>query len=230
MKVSAIIVAAGSGTRLGHGSPKAFVRIGSATLLFRTLRTVRAVTSIEEAVITAPGGMEKAARNEVNVAGLEIPVKITPGGVERQDSVRIALALTSAEADVVLVHDAARPFATPAMFSACIEWPRAKVVQSPRFRSLIRSSGCVGNLIDRYASRVRRLWQAQTPQAFQRDFLIDAHNRAVRDKITATDDADLVERLGATVQVVEGSALNFKITTPDDLRIAEAIAARIDRE
>ena len=75
-----------------------------------------------------------------------------------------------------------------------------------------------------------RVYAAQTPQAFQRAFLIDAHNPAVRDKITATDDADLVERLGATVQVVEGSALNLKITTPDDLLIAEAIAARIDRE
>jgi 2-C-methyl-D-erythritol 4-phosphate cytidylyltransferase len=81
MKVSAIIVAAGSGTRLGHDSPKAFVRIGNATLLSRALRTVRAVPSIEEAVITVPGGMERAARDEVNAAGLEIPVKITPGGV-----------------------------------------------------------------------------------------------------------------------------------------------------
>ena len=229
MKVSAIIVAAGSGTRLGHDSPKAFVRIGSATLLFRTLRTVRAVTSIEEAVITAPGGMEKAARNEVNVAGLEIPVKITPGGVERQDSVRIALALTSAEADVVLVHDAARPFATPAMFSACIDKAAREggaIVAIPLADTLKRVRG---QSIDSTLARAG-LWQAQTPQAFQRAFLIDAHNRAVRDKITATDDADLVERLGATVEVVEGSALNLKITTPDDLLIAEAIAARIDRE
>jgi 2-C-methyl-D-erythritol 4-phosphate cytidylyltransferase len=120
LKTSAIIVAAGSGVRLGSSVPKAFVKIGGRTMLSCSLVTVRQVSSIDEVVITVPAGFENAARAEVAAAGLAVPVKITPGGIERQDSVRIALELTSAESDLVIVHDAARPLATPASFEACL--------------------------------------------------------------------------------------------------------------
>ena len=115
MKASAIIVAAGSGVRLGSNVPKAFVKIAGRTMLSYSLATVRQINSIEELelVITVPEGFENAARAEVAAAGLSIPVKITVGGIERQDSVRIALELTSAESELVIVHDAARPLATP---------------------------------------------------------------------------------------------------------------------
>ena len=228
MKASAIIVAAGSGTRLGLDLPKAFVRIGGSTLLIRALRTLRAVSAVDEAVITIPAGMEQLARGEVNASGLEMPVKITPGGVERQDSVRIALSLVSVEAEIVIIHDAARPFATPAMFAACIETAlRAggAVTAIPVADTLKRVTG---RTIESTQLRAG-LWQAQTPQAFQRELLVDAHSRAVRDGIAATDDADLVERIGATVEVIEGSPLNLKITTRDDLAIAEAIVAQRER-
>src|SRR5437588_12762915 len=98
MKVSAIIVAAGSGTRLGIKNPKAFVPLGQASLLSCVIQTVDAVVSIDEVVIAVPVGMEEIARREVAASGLRIPAKITRGGVERQDSVRVALALTSSEA------------------------------------------------------------------------------------------------------------------------------------
>jgi 2-C-methyl-D-erythritol 4-phosphate cytidylyltransferase len=319
MKASAIIVAAGSGTRLGFDLPKAFVELSGRSMLSHSLRTIAAVPAIEEAVITVPSGMESRARAEVRAAGLEIPVKLTPGGAERQDSVRIALALTSAEAEMVIVHDAARPFATPAMFVAALataaqvggaiaaipladtlkrvadhgggattgggadhsgfDDPRndrdrrslndddrrlsdyrrpdehgrpddPRTVGDPRTIADCRALGDSRTLSDggtpddhrsvrdhRSGDRDHRvilatvartsLWQAQTPQAFRRDLLIRAHERAVRDRVTATDDADLVEQLGATVAVIDGSAFNFKITTAADLRLAELAAAEL---
>jgi 2-C-methyl-D-erythritol 4-phosphate cytidylyltransferase len=232
VKATAIIVAAGSGTRLGLDVPKAFVELGGKSLLWYSLRTIIAVAEIEEAVITVPPGMEARARAQVHAVGLEIPVKITPGGAERQDSVRIALGLTSAEAELVVVHDAARPFATPAMFAATLavaELVGGAIAATPLADTLKRVVEDTGPA-DRHGAIVAtvsraNLWQAQTPQAFRRELLVEAHDRAAADSIVATDDADLVERLGATVAVVDGSTLNFKITTAADLRLAELLAA-----
>jgi 2-C-methyl-D-erythritol 4-phosphate cytidylyltransferase len=226
LKASAIIVAAGSGVRLGSDVPKAFVKLAGRTMLFYSLVTVRQVSSqahsIDEVVITIPDGFEKAARAEVAAAGLGVPVKITPGGVERQDSVRIALELTSAESDLVIVHDAARPLATSAIFEAClVAAARAggAIAAIPVSDTLKRvADGAIAATVARAG-----LWQAQTPQAFRRDVLIAAHQRALSEKVVATDDADLVERTGARVEVVEASTNNIKITTPSDLAIVEAI-------
>jgi 2-C-methyl-D-erythritol 4-phosphate cytidylyltransferase len=118
LTASAIIVAAGSGVRLGSDVPKAFAKIGGRSMLSYSLATVRQVDAIGEVVIAVPDGFENAARAEVAAAGLSVPVKITPGGLERQDSVRIALGLTSAESELILVHDAARPLATREIFEA----------------------------------------------------------------------------------------------------------------
>ncbi|MGH7815587.1 MAG: 2-C-methyl-D-erythritol 4-phosphate cytidylyltransferase [Candidatus Binataceae bacterium] len=223
MKASAIIVAAGSGTRLGSAGPKAFVKLNGRALLAYSLEAIAQVPSIEEAVIAVPPGFESAARAEVSAAGLEIPVKIVPGGAERQDSVRIALALISAEAEIVVVHDAARPFATPELFEACI----AAAARSGGAIAAIPASDTLKRAEDgTIVATVARanLWQAQTPQAFRRDLLVAAHRDAAAAKFAATDDADLVERAGGRVAIVEGSALNLKITTPADRSIAEAIA------
>src|SRR5271155_2138548 len=119
MRCSAIIVAAGSGMRLKMDVPKAFVLLGGRPLLHYSLRTIAALAAIDEAVVTVPAGLERQARTEVQRAEVEIPVKLVAGGAERQASVRIALGITSAESEVVVVHDAARPFATPALFAAC---------------------------------------------------------------------------------------------------------------
>jgi 2-C-methyl-D-erythritol 4-phosphate cytidylyltransferase len=225
MRASAIVVAAGSGLRLGAGAPKAFVPFGGSTLLGATLRTIGAAPSIGEVVITVPAGMEARARHEVGAAGLEIPVKIVAGGAERQDSVRIALALTSAEAELIVVHDAARPLASVAMFEACLERAAAigaAIVAIPVADTLKR----VAQDHEICATLPRAgLWQAQTPQAFRRRLIIDAHARATQAGISATDDSDLIEQTGARVAVVPGSSTNLKITTAEDLRLAEALAA-----
>jgi 2-C-methyl-D-erythritol 4-phosphate cytidylyltransferase len=207
-------------------APKAFLPMGGKPLLHYSLRAIAALEQIGEAIVTVPAGMERQARAEVERAGLEIPVKLVAGGAERQDSVRIALGLTSAESEVVVVHDAARPFATSALFADCIDATRRadgaiaaiavadtlKHVESHRITATVAREG---------------LWQAQTPQAFKRTALVEAHGRAMRELWAATDDAELIERCGGRVEVVESSATNLKITTPADLEIAEALATRI---
>jgi 2-C-methyl-D-erythritol 4-phosphate cytidylyltransferase/2-C-methyl-D-erythritol 2,4-cyclodiphosphate synthase len=227
MNASAIIVAAGSGVRLGRSEPKAFVKIGGRTMLSYSLRVIASISLIKELVITVPEGFEGAARAEVTATSVRIPVKITCGGAERQDSVRIALGLTSAESDLVVVHDAARPMATATMFEACLEAAAragGAIAAIPLADTLKR---VVDSAITETIARAE-LWQAQTPQAFRRDILVAAHRRAVDQRILATDDADLVERNGIRVEVIEGSTANIKITTPSDLAIVEAIiAARI---
>lgn len=227
MRSSAIIVAAGSGSRLGVGRPKAFIHLGGRTLLGRSLAELATVEQIVEAVVTVPPGMEDEARAEVLRAGLAIPVKITAGGDERQDSVRIALGLTSAESELVVIHDAARPFAGSALFEACLETAAragGAIVAIPLADTLksVTAEGSISATVPRAG-----LYQAQTPQAFRRQLLVAAHRDARSKGIAATDDADLVERMGERVEIVQGSTLNFKITTRFDLQIAEAIAATL---
>jgi 2-C-methyl-D-erythritol 4-phosphate cytidylyltransferase len=224
MRASAILLAAGLGTRLGGGTPKAFVNLGSVSLLVRVLQSLAATAAVQEIVVTVPAGTEQRARGQVQAAQIQLPVKIVAGGPERQDSVRVALGLTSAESELVVIHDAARPFATPAMFSACIAAAAANgaaIAAIPVKDTLKRVEG------QTIVSTLARegLWHAQTPQAFRRDLLWRAHEEAFRDSVTATDDACLCERLGIAVQIVPGSATNLKITSPDDLQIGEAIAA-----
>jgi len=224
MKASAIIVAAGSGRRLGCDLPKAFVPLGGHPMLYYAVRAVGAVKDITEAVITLPAEMLGEGRSVVRGTGVDIPVKLTAGGAERQDSVRIALALVSAESDVVVVHDAARPFASPRLFGESI---RAAYLAGGAIAAIPVSDTLKqvdGDAIVATAPRIG-LYCAQTPQAFRRELLARAHDEATRDRIAATDDAELVERLGARVAIVEGSSLNFKITTRDDLAIAQAVIA-----
>src|SRR5215471_18140000 len=221
MKTSAIIVAAGSGTRLGRSEPKAFVTLAGRTLLSWSLATIAQVPTIEEVVIAVPAGREVAARREASA--LSIPVKITLGGAERQDSVRIALALTSARSEVVIIHDAARPLASAKTFAACLAAAyRAggAIAAIPVADSLKRvdASRTISASVPR-----SDLWQAQTPQAFRRALIIAAHDRATRDQAAATDDSDLAERIGVRVEVIECTPRNLKITTAADLELADAL-------
>lgn len=223
MKASAIIVAAGSGARLAASEPKAFVQLAGRSMLSYSIRTIAQVAAIGEIVIAIPAGFEAAARAEVAGAGVRIPVKITVGGAERQDSVRIALELTSAESGLVIVHDAARPLASAGIFSACLERAAqtgAAIAAAPVTDTLKRvaPTGAIVATVARAG-----LWHAQTPQAFRRELLLSAHRRALAGNLAATDDADLVERIGAPVEVVESPTSNLKITTADDLTIARAL-------
>jgi 2-C-methyl-D-erythritol 4-phosphate cytidylyltransferase len=228
MKASAIIVAAGGGNRLGRNEPKAFVVLAGRTMLSWSLATIAQVPAIEEVVIAVPAGREAAARREAST--LSIPVKITPGGAERQDSVHIALALTSAQSELVVIHDAARPLANTHIFAACLvaaERAGGAIAAIPVTDSLKRVD--TGHAISASVPR-SDLWQAQTPQAFRRALIIAAHDRAMRDQLAVTDDADLAERIGTRVEVVECTTANLKITTEADLELATALLERQNRK
>jgi 2-C-methyl-D-erythritol 4-phosphate cytidylyltransferase len=228
MKASAIIVAAGGGNRLGRNEPKAFVVLAGRTMLSWSLATIAQVPAIEEVVIAVPAGREAAARREAST--LSIPVKITPGGAERQDSVHIALALTSAQSELVVIHDAARPLANAQIFEACLlaaNRAGGAIAAIPVADSLKRVDG--SHAISATIPR-SDLWQAQTPQAFRRALIVAAHDRAMRDQVAVTDDADLAERIGARVEVVECASPNLKITTEADLELATALLERQNRK
>jgi 2-C-methyl-D-erythritol 4-phosphate cytidylyltransferase len=149
--------------------------------------------------------------------------KIVAGGERRQDSVRQGLSAIDGDPDLVLVHDAVRPFLTREMITGVLEQAAkhgAAVVAIP-MRDTVKQVG-TDRLIECTVDR-RSLWLAQTPQAFRLALLREAHRKAEQEGIHATDDAQLVERLGHRVALVEGSAENIKITRPEDLAIGEAI-------
>ena len=153
-------------------------------------------------------------------------IDIVTGGAERGDSVRNALAAVPVEADIVLVHDAARPLVSAAVIERCVAAAadgRSAIAALPVIDTIkeVDEGGRITGTPDR-----RALWAAQTPQAFPADVLREAHARAAADGVSATDDAALVARYGGKVVVVEGAPENLKVTTPTDIAIAETLLAR----
>ena len=206
----ALLVAAGSGERLGAGVPKAFVVLAGRPMLEWSIDALRAA-GIEEIVVALPPGAA-APHGCVGVAG----------GTTRSASVRNALAAALAGEHVV-VHDAARPLVTAAHFLgtlAALEHADAAIAAAP-LTDTVKEAGA-DRLVTATLDR-SRLWAVQTPQAFRREALERA--LAVSDEVlaSATDDAWLVERSGGTVLVVESTPENLKVTTPHDLRVAELL-------
>jgi 2-C-methyl-D-erythritol 4-phosphate cytidylyltransferase len=206
----ALLVAAGSGERLGAGRPKAFVVLAGRPLLEWSVRALRAAPSVSEIVVAVPPG--EAVPSVVTV----------PGGATRSESVRNALA-AAPPGEALVVHDAARPLARPELFEAVLaELADADcAIAAARVMDTVKEAGPdrrVTATLDR-----ARLWAVQTPQAFRRDVLERALAVPAEVLAQATDDAWLVERSGGTVRVVESGPENFKITTPHDLRVAEAL-------
>lgn len=214
MKRAALIPAAGSGTRLGLGA-KAFVEVGGKSLLRRSVEALQ--PHVDEVVVALPAGMT-----------LEIAdVKSITGGATRQETVRLLLEAT--QADTVLIHDAARPFLPSAVVEDllwAVEETGAATAALPVADTLVQAEtgDCWGQLVPREG-----LWAVQTPQVFARELLQKAHRKAAQEGHQATDDAGLVVRLGHEVRLVRGDARLFKVTTPSDLLLAEALAAQWDR-
>ncbi|WP_104989633.1 2-C-methyl-D-erythritol 4-phosphate cytidylyltransferase [Deinococcus sp. NW-56] len=208
-RTAALIPAAGSGTRLGRG-PKAFVEVAGVSLLARSVAAL--APWMDEVLVALPAGMDLPPG---------LPARAVVGGETRQESVARLLAAT--DADVVLVHDAARPFLPGTVVRALLEAVAetgSATVALPVADTLVRGEGA------RWAEGVPRegLWAVQTPQAFRRELLLRAHAEARAQGVTATDDAGLVARLGLPVRLVPGDARLFKVTTPGDLALAEAVA------
>lgn len=211
-----VLVAAGSGQRLGAPVPKALVEVGGRTLIGHCLATSARVPRIQQTVVVAPA----AHIDEVAEALAEWPVSIVPGSDSRDGSVRCGLRALSDGVTDVLIHDAARPFAPVEVYEAVIDslaaGARAVVPAVPVADTVKRVSGPrVTQTLDR-----SELVAVQTPQGFDLAALREAHE-AQRGEVT--DDAMLMEQAGVEVAVVPGSQCAFKITTAFDLLIAEAV-------
>jgi 2-C-methyl-D-erythritol 4-phosphate cytidylyltransferase len=219
MAAVALVVAAGRGERLGSPGPKAFVLCGGRPMIEWSIDALRAVPSIEHIVVALPEGVPPPA----GTSGVA-------GGAERSHSVRAALQSTRS-GDPVLVHDAARPLLTPEIVRACLEGlsraepPADAAIAAARVADTIKEGRADDPLTVRRTLDRRRLWAIQTPQVFRRDALARALAQPEHVLGAATDDASLVEAMGGTVRLVECPRENLKITTPDDLRVAEALLA-----
>ncbi len=222
--VVAIVPAAGRGLRMGGAVPKQFLALGGEALVVHSLRVLQAAPAVDEIVLAVPQADLDYCLNDLAVRfGFSKITKVVAGGKERQDSVRHALEHVSEETEIVVVHDAVRPFLTEGMVTEVVEAARlvgGAIVALP-MRDTVKQVGAERR-IERTVDR-QPLWLAQTPQAFRRDQLLAAHRKAYAEKVHATDDAFLFEWAGHPVVVVEGSGENIKVTRPEDMIIGEAI-------
>ncbi len=210
MTVWAVVVAAGGGHRFG--GPKQFAEIGGRTLVDRSVEAARSVA--DGVVLVVPVDGSGAPPSHVHGADL-----VVAGGATRSQSVRAGLHAVPGDADVIVVHDGARPLASATLFrsvvDAIVAGADAAVPGVPLADTVKRvDDGVVVSTVDRHG-----LVSVQTPQAFRAEVLRRAHEAGG----DATDDAGLVEALGATVRVVPGDPRNVKVTTPDDLTMARAL-------
>jgi 2-C-methyl-D-erythritol 4-phosphate cytidylyltransferase / 2-C-methyl-D-erythritol 2,4-cyclodiphosphate synthase len=216
-RVGAILAAGGSGLRAGVA--KQWVTLGGETVLRRAARALAASGVVDELVLVVPAGEEQ--RGQADLAGLGIPVRTVAGGAARADSVRSGLAALGPVA-VVLVHDAARPFATPALARAVAETALARGAALAALAATDTVKRADGDRVAETLDR-RTVWMAQTPQGFRTILLRRAFEAAGASAAEATDECQLVERLGETVALVPGEATNFKITGSGDLARARAL-------
>jgi len=216
----ALVLAAGSGTRLGAGRPKAMIELGGRPLVAWSLEALAKASVVRGVILVGDAQALAPALDTLSPQARARIVAQTGGGATRQASCAFGLARVAPDVDVVLVHDAARPFAEPALFDAVARAAHehgAALAAEPLADTLKRVEG--GRVIE----TIERagLWRAQTPQGARRALLAEAHAKARADGIVATDDVALIERMGHAVHVVPASSNNRKITTPDDLAWAE---------
>lgn len=223
----AIIAGGGIGTRMAADRPKQLLLLAGEPVLVRTCRALLDVEALQEIVVVTPAQyLEECRQLCASFLSQEHMARLafTPGGVTRQDSVQAGLACLSPALSLVLVHDAARPLVEAAVLRRCLQAAAehgaaiAALPVTDTLKNVDATSGQICATIDRSC-----LWQAQTPQAAHRCLLQNAYNLAQANSFQGTDEASLLEHAGITVQVVEGSQRNLKITRPEDLLLAEAL-------
>ena len=225
--VGVIIVAAGRGARLGAEVPKQFLHLAGIPMLLWSVRAFASHPAVVHMIVVLPPDQVQQPPAWL-AAHLGGALTTARGGAERTDSVAAGLAALPASARHVLVHDAARPLVSRGVIDRVIAAARRGVAAVPAVPvpdTLKEVDAANPLLVGRTVPR-DRLVQAQTPQGFPRHMLEAAHAEARRAGVTGTDDAALVERVGATVEVVPGDPANLKVTTPDDLALAEWLAQR----
>jgi 2-C-methyl-D-erythritol 4-phosphate cytidylyltransferase len=224
-----IIVAGGSGRRFGGPKPKQFLLLGGKPLLYWSVRAFDRAAVVRSVVLVVPADFVPWTRRFVRTHGFKKVVAVVPGGAERADSVKNGINAAPADADVLLIHDAARPFVTTMIVSAVAAATLstgAALAAWPLPDTLKRQSADGKPLVARTVSRAG-LWLAQTPQGLRRDVAQALSRRAWPSDVT--DDAQLAERAGRPVALVAASPMNFKVTRPEDFEMAKSLVVRIKR-
>ncbi|MFA5831996.1 MAG: 2-C-methyl-D-erythritol 4-phosphate cytidylyltransferase [Bacteroidota bacterium] len=226
MFTSVIIPAAGFGERMGATIGKQFLMLNDKPILVHTLERFQLCDAVHEIVVAT----QKSAFpiiEEIKVKyALSKLVSPVEGGERRQDSVAKALQCINAKTEIVIVHDAVRPFVHLKEITQSIETAKyfgASIV-AVRAKDTMKQASTDGR-VEKTLNR-SSLWSVQTPQTFQRKILLDAYDAAKKNDLIATDDSFMVEQIGISPIIVEGSYENIKITTPDDLLLAELLLKR----
>ena len=224
--ITAILPAAGLGTRMGAETPKQFLELDGVPIVILSLRRIAACPLITEIIVATRADNVERLEARIREEKFQQPVRVIKGGDLRQDSVAQALKLVDDETELVVVHDAVRPFVTVEQITRVIEEarrckaailgvPAMDTVKEVKRASLPEDVALISATIPR-----ERIVLAQTPQAFSYALLRDAFRRAEQDGMTGSDEAVLVERMGRDVYVVLGSERNLKITRPADMELA----------
>ena len=226
-KICALITAAGKGSRMNMDINKQYIEIGGKPILARTIQIFEECDQVDEIILVVNSNdIVYCKQNIIDAFGFQKVAAIVAGGETRQESVYNGLIQINESCGIVLIHDGARPFVSGESIvesiaiadesgSACVAVPVKDTIKSADRDNLVQQT------LDR-----SMLWSIQTPQTFRYHLILEAHKKALEDGFSGTDDAMLVERLGHPLRLVYGSYYNIKITTEEDLVMAEAIAAR----
>ena len=223
--VVAVIVAGGVGKRLNLKVHKSFVRLGEKPMLAWTLEAFEKARSVGRIVLVVHPSDIEATQRMIRFFGYRKVLRVVRGGASRMASVSFGLRALPPDAKWVAVHDGARPLVRPELIEATLKaarGPKAAIAAIPIIPTVKQARGSwVEKTLDR-----KRLWAVQTPQVFDRKLLEQAHAKGRTNGSAATDDAALVEALGHRVRIVMGDHRNLKVTTPEDLVMAQALLRR----
>ena len=220
---AAIILAAGRGERMGGKVDKAFIGLGPRPIVSYSLLAFEACPDVEAIILVVRGDRIAYSRNLCDELGISKIFAVVDGGSRRQDSVRAGLAALPPEAEVVALHDSARPLVTPRLIAATIDSAR-KTGSGVAARKIVDTIKVVtdGNVAASTVDRTN-LWAVETPQTFRSELIRHAYDAVAEAGITVTDEAGALEFIGENARLVEWGKPNFKVTVPDDLAVAEKL-------
>ena len=224
--VNAIIVAAGKGERMGPGLRKQYLIVAGRPILAHTLNKFSVCAAIDRiCLVVPPGDIDFCREHVLEPLNVKKPVRLVAGGTERQHSVYRGLTDLEHKEGLVVIHDGVRPLIDPSFIEDCIHGARVSgaCISGIPASDTIKKADLRGHItatVERHG-----LWLIQTPQVFEYQTIVNAHNRARREGYTGTDDASLVERMGCPVTVICGQKTNIKVTTEEDLKIVAALLA-----
>lgn len=222
MKASAVIVAGGKGLRMKSKTRKQYLSLAEKPVLAFTIMAFDKCEHVREIILVVPeNDLDFCQKKILSLLSLNTKVQIVPGGTQRQDSVYNGLCAVNES--IVAIHDGVRPFIAPDLISSTIIHAAETGACIPGIQAFdtlkkVDKNNCIDHTLERES-----IWLAQTPQTFEYSLILEAHKQARKENFIGTDDASLVERMGKEVKVIPGTRLNIKITSPEDMILAQAI-------